>query len=406
MMVTMGVDWAEAHHDVAIHDPQGRSLRTGRIDTGPAGFSQLLEMIADCGATPETTAVAVETDKNLLVVALQDAGFEVFAINPRAVARYRERTGQAGAKSDARDAAILADILRTDRHLHRPMPHPSDQAQAVKALARQHQEAIWALHQTLSRLRSVLLEFYPGAVATFPQLKHHTALAVLAAAPTPTQGRQLTRRQVVAILHQVGRRNDAGLADQIRAGLQSPALVQPQQVADALGVSVAALVAVAQTMIIGIDALEAQLAIVFATHPWAPVLRSAPGLGPVLAARVLAEIGDDPARFATTANLRSFAGTAPVTRASGKARWVQARRVRNKRLADACHWWAFAALTRSAGARAHYDRRRAAGDHHNAALRHLANTLLSKIWHCLQHQQAWNEHHAWPTPANPPAVAA
>jgi len=96
----------------------------------------------------------------------------VFAINPRAVARYRERTGQAGAKSDARDAAILADILRTDRHLHRPMPHPSDQA--VKALARQHQEAIWALHQTLSRLRSVLLEFYPGS-PTFPQLKHHSS---------------------------------------------------------------------------------------------------------------------------------------------------------------------------------------------------------------------------------------
>jgi len=161
MMVTVGVDWAEAHHDVAIHDPQGRSLRTGRIDTGPAGFSELLAMIADCGAAPETTAVAVETDKNLLVVALQGAGFEVFAINPRAVARYRERVGQAGAKSDARDAAILADILRTDRHLHRVLPHPSEQARAVKALARQHQEAIWALHQTLSRLRS-LLQAEPG----------------------------------------------------------------------------------------------------------------------------------------------------------------------------------------------------------------------------------------------------
>ena len=268
-MVTVGVDWAEAHHDVAIHDPQGRSLRTGRIDTGPAGFSELLAMIADCGATPEATAVGVETDKNLLVVALQGAGFEVFAINPRAVARYRERVGQAGAKSDARDAAILADILRTDRHLHRPLPHPSEQARAVKALARQHQEAIWALHQTLSRLRSLLLEFYPAAVAAFPQLKHHTALAVLAAAPTPAQGRRLTRRQVVAILHRVGRRNDAGLADQISAGLRGPALVQPQPVENALGVSVAALVAVAQTMTAGIEALEAQLAVVFDAHPWA-----------------------------------------------------------------------------------------------------------------------------------------
>lgn len=406
MMVTVGIDWAEAHHDVAIHDPQGKALRAGRIDTGPAGFSELLEMIASCGATPQTCPVAVETDKNLLVVALQGAGFEVFAINPRAVARYRERIGQAGTKSDAQDASILADILRTDRHRHRPLPHTSDQALAVKALARQHQEAIWALHQTLSRLRSVLLEFYPAAVATFPQLKHHTALAVLAAAPTPTQAHRLTRRQVLAILHRVGRRNDAGLADQIREGLRAPALAQPQPVTDALGISVSGLVAVAQTMISGVDALEAQLAIAFAAHPWASLLRSAPGLGPVLAARVLAEIGDDPARFTTAANLRSFAGTAPVTRASGKARWVQARRVRNKRLADACHWWAFASLTKSAGARAHYDKRRTAGDHHNAALRHLANTLLGKIWHCLQHHQPWNEHDAWPSPAASPTAAA
>src|SRR5665811_1755816 len=170
-------------------------------------------------------------------------------------------------RSDARDAAILADILRTDRHLHRVLPHPSEQARAVKALARQHQEAIWALHQTLSRLRSLLLEFYPAAVTTFPQLKHHTALAVLAAAPTPAQGRRLTRRQVVTILHRVGRRNDAGLAEQITAGLRGPALAQPQPVENALGVSVAALVTVAQTMTAGIEALEDQLAVVFDAHP-------------------------------------------------------------------------------------------------------------------------------------------
>ena len=104
-------------------------------------------------------------------MALAEAGFTVYPINPRAVARYRERYGQAGGKSDPGDAAVLAHILRTDRHLHRPLPAISEQARAVKALARQHQEAIWALHQTISRLRSVLLEFYPQALQAFPNLQ-------------------------------------------------------------------------------------------------------------------------------------------------------------------------------------------------------------------------------------------
>lgn len=397
--ITVGIDWAEGHHDVAIHgDEAGRTLHQGRIDTGPAGLTQLLAMIAECGGGPGSTPVAMETDKNLLVVALRAAGFEVYPINPRAVARYRERLGQAGVKTDPRDARVLADILRTDRHLHRPMQHDSEQAQAVKAAARQHQEAIWALHQTLSRLRSLLLEFYPNALTAFPHLQHHTALAVLALAPTPTRGRTLTRRQVVAVLHKVGRRNDPGLAEQIIDALRAPALAQPDAVERSLGVAVAGLVAIARVMVATVDALEKHLGDVFGAHPAA--LRSTPGLGPVLAARVLAEIGDDPTRFAAVANVRSFAGTAPVTRASGKARWVQARRIRNKRLADACHWWAFAALTRSQGARAHYDRRRAAGDHHNAALRHLANKLLGKLWWCLEHGQPWNETTAWPTPSD------
>ncbi|GAB1692836.1 transposase [Krasilnikovia sp. M28-CT-15] len=138
-----------------------------------------------------------------------------------------------------------------------------------------------------------------------------------------------------------------------------------------------------------VEELEQALAVEFDRHPLAGILRSAPGLGPVLAARVLAEIGDDPTRFTTAAGLRAFAGTAPVTRASGRSRYVKARKVRNKRLGDACHWWAFVTITKSVGAREHYDRRRAAGDHHNAALRNLANKLIGRLWWCLQHHEAW-----------------
>ena len=127
---------------------------------------------------------------------------------------------------------------------------------------------------------------------------------------------------------------------------------------------------------------------------------------PQLAARILAEVGDDPARFSSPRNLRAYAGTAPVTIASGRSHYVKARKVRNKRLADACHWWAFTTLTKSVGARAHYDRRRAPGDHHNAALRNLANKLLGRLWWCLANYQPWDEDDAWPNIARTEKAAA
>ena len=396
MGITCGIDWAEIHHDIALADETGRIIDRARIDTGAGGFNELLGLIAENGGTPEDTPIAIETDKNLLVVALADAGFTVYPINPRAVARYRERLGQAGGKSDPGDAAILANILRTDPEVHRVLPAVSEHGRAIKALARQHQEAIWALHQTISRLRSVLLEFYPQALQAFPNLKHRAALTVLTAVPTPGAGQKLTRSRLESLLHRSGRRNDPGLVEQILTDLKTPALRQPPQVEAALGVAATGLLGIIASMHQAVDALEKELGPTFDTHPAAPILRSVPGLGPILAARTLAEIGDDPTRFANANGLRAFAGTAPITRASGRSHYVKARKVRNKRLADACHWWAFVTLTKSAGARAHYDKRRAAGDHHNAALRNLANKLLGRLWWCLQHNEHWDDRAAWP----------
>ncbi|WP_167675538.1 transposase, partial [Rhodococcus sp. B10] len=306
MALTVGIDWAEIHHDVAIMNTEGTMLARARIDTGATGFIELLDLIASHGGTVEDTPVAIETDKNLLVVALADAGFTVYPINPRAVARYRERHGQAGGKSDPGDAAILANILRTDREAHRTLPATTEHARAVKALARQHQEALWALHQTLSRLRSVFLEFYPAALHAFPNQKHKAALTVLAAVPTPSAGRALTKRKLIALLHRAGRRNDEKLVEQILTDLHAPALTQPPEVEDALGHAVTGLLGIVAAMHTAVESLEKQLADVFDTHPLAPILKSVPGLGTVLSGRILAEIGDDPKRFESAAGLRAF----------------------------------------------------------------------------------------------------
>jgi hypothetical protein len=198
----------------------------------------------------------------------------------------------------------------------------------------------------MNRLRSLLHDYYPQALQAFPNLSHRAAATVLLAAPTPQDAARLTSRRVVSLLRQAGRRNDAGLAEQIVATLRAGALRQPAHVEQALGVAAVGLINIITAMSDAIDALEAELASLFDEHSLAAVITSLPGLGPILGARVLGELGDDPHRFVDPQALRSFAGTAPITRASGRARAVSSRRVCNRRLANACHWWAFAALTK------------------------------------------------------------
>jgi transposase len=340
MSITCGIDWSERHHDVALTDSDGHTVTKQRITTTLSGFTELLTLLAEHTHDPASVPVAIETDKNLIVAALQAAGFTVYAINPRAVARYRERHGQAGNKSDPGDAVVLANVLRTDRHRHRALPQISELGLAIKALARQHQEAIWARQLTVNRLRSVLGEFYPTAVTAFPVLTHKAALEILQAVPTPSHAKKLTHSRVVALLRRSRRGNRPGLAAAIINQLQQPGLQQLPRVEAALGHAVVGLVRVIATMQTTIDQLEAAMTAEFDQHQAASLLRSAPGLRPILAARVLAEIGDDPARFATADGLRAFAGTAPITKASGRSKVVKARQVRNKRLADAVHWWA------------------------------------------------------------------
>ena len=406
MSITCGIDWAEAHHDVALVDNDGATLAKLRIDTGLRGFTALMALIAEHSDEPTEVVVAIETDKNLIVAALQAAGNTVYAINPRAVARYRERSAQAGGKSDPGDAIVLANILRTDLAVHRALPRITEGGLAVKALARQHQEAIWARQVTVNRLRSVLLEFYPNALKAFPVLTHKAAIEVLGSAPSPAHGLKLTHKRMVTLLRRSGRGDRPGLAEGILAHLHEPALRQRPAVEAALSHAVVGLMKVVQTMEVSIASLEVAMAAEFDQHHAAELLRGAPGLGAILAARVLGEVGDDTTRFSTAGGLRAFAGTAPITRASGRSKSVRTRHVKNRRLADACHWWAFASITKSPGARAHYDRRRAAGDSHNAALRNLANKLLGRLWWCLLNDLTWDDDAAWPTLAQAREQAA
>ena len=394
--VFVGHDWAEAHHDVFIEDVAGRKLGAVRLAEGLEGVRRFHELVGAHVEAPGEVLVATETDRGLFVTALVAAGYEVIAVNPLSTSRYRERLSTSGAKSDPGDARVLAELARVDGHNHRRIAGDTDLAEAVKVLARAHQSMIWTRQRQTNQIRSSLREFYPAALAAFDDLASGDALAVLAIAPTPALGRQLSRSKIASTLRRAGRqRHVEQRAAQIQTALRAEHLQAPPLVAEAMGAAVAALVAVTVELVAQIDRLEAELIDRFEQHPDAKIIRSLPGLGTILGARALGEFGDDPNRFSDAKSRKNYASTSPITRASGKHHVVLARYARNRRLADVCYRWAFSAISASPGARAFYDQRRARGDTHNRALRALANRLVGILHGCLTHDTPYDEHLAW-----------
>jgi transposase len=396
----IGDDWAEAHHDVELVDDTGRVLAKRRLPEGVGGLSVLHSLIGDHlgdDEEPDSVIIGIETDRGPWVAALAAAGYTVFAVNPLQVARYRERHGVSGAKSDPGDAHTLAELVRLDRAHHTPLASDSSLAEQVKVLARSHQTMIWARQRQGNLLRSTLREFYPAALVAFGEdLTGRDSLAVLAAAPSPGKGAALSASRIQGVLRRAGRqRNLKSTAERIQAALGTPQLGLAPALADTYAVTVSALVAVIAELNRQIDVLAEAVESHFGQHPDAEIYLSQPGLGTILGARVLAEFGDAPGRYADAKARRNYSGMSPITRASGTKRVVLARYARNKRLADALYQQAFASLNASQGARAYYDRHRAAGATHHQALRTLANRLVGILHGCLKNHVRYDEATAW-----------
>jgi transposase len=404
MEVFCGIDWAEDHHDIALVDRGGQLLARRRISDDPAGLAALLDVLAGHGdSAGDPIPVAIETPRGLLTACLRATGRKVYPINPMAVARYRDRHSIAGRKSDHGDAVVLANILRTDLHAHRPLPADSELAQAIAVLARAQQDAVWARTAAHNKLRSHLREYYPGFLAAFTGARggitRPEARAILAAAPTPAGGATLTLSQLRALLRKAGRRRGIDTeATRLHAAFRAQQMHQLPLVEQAMGRQALALLGQLDAACAAADDLEQAVIESFNQHPDAGIITSFPGLGPLTGARVLAETGDDRSRFQDAKGLKAYAGAAPITRASGKAKAVLHRRVKNQRLAATGYSWAFSAISASPGARAHYDRRKADGDRHAAAQRNLFGRLLGCLHHCLATGQHYDENTAFPSP--------
>ena len=364
-------------------------------------MARLHAMLAEhlpADSEPDQVVVgSIETDRGPWVAALVADGYQVYAINPLSVARYRERHSTSGAKSDAADARTLADLVRTDRHRHRPVAGDSGPAEAVKVVARAHQTLIWDRQRQVQRLAATLREFFPAALTPFDDLTAPEGLELLARSPDPYRAARLSQTRILAALHRARRRHVEQRAATIQAALRSEQLHQPASMTTAYTATVTAAVAVIATLNTQITQLEHQVSGCFQQHPDAEVYLSQPGLGIVLAARVLAEFGDDPERYGDARSRKNYGGNSPVTRQSGKKAAVLARYACNDRLANALHRQAFCALRASPGARAYYDELRSRGKTHNSALRQLANRLTGILHGCLKTGTHYDEDKPWVT---------
>ena len=207
-MIFVGDDWAEDHHDVYVMDTNGARLASRRLPEGLAGIRGFHELVAAHVEEPDQVVIGIETDRGLWVAALGAAGYQVFAVNPLAVARYRDRHQVSGAKSDAGDAKLLADLVRTDRHNHRPLAGDSPEVEAIKVLARAHQNLIWARTRHTNALRSALREYYPAALEAFDDLHDRDALAILDRAATPADAAHLSLSKIRSALKSAGRQRN------------------------------------------------------------------------------------------------------------------------------------------------------------------------------------------------------
>jgi transposase len=409
MLLLIGDDWAEDHHDVEIQDEDGRKLAAARLPEGVEGIARLHELVARHGGEVLDAArvvVGIETDRGSWVQALIASGYQVYAINPRQAARFKERYTTSGAKSDKGDAHALADMVRIDRAQLRPVAGDSHQAQAVKVVARAHQTLIWERTRTFQRLRSTLREYFPAALGAYAELTLTStdALELLVKAPTPQAAAKLTRPQITTVLARSRRRNREEKAAAIQAALREPQLGLPEPVTAAYAAATTAHARVLIALNEQIAEMEGQVKAHFLAHPDAEIYLSMPGIAEITGARVLAEFGDDPTRYASAKARKNYAGTSPVTRASGKSHSVQARYVRNNRLADALQTQAFSALRASPGARAYYDKQRAREAGYNPALRQVGNRLVGILHGCLKTRTRYDEATAWSHHAQPHAA--
>src|SRR5882757_321303 len=380
--VFAGLDWAVHTHAVSVIDAAGKVLERFEVTHDRDGLAELLRRLARFGAH---VAIAIERPSGLIVDALVEAGHQVFPIHPNAVKASRPRYRSHGAKSDASDAYLLADLLRTDGHRWAPLSPQSDSIRALRALVRSRDDLVSARVALSNQLRSTLEAFWPGAACIFADISSPIGLAFLRRYPSATAGAKLTEAALARFCksqHYSGRRSAAELLARLRCAATGLAGAQTN---DAAGQLVRSMVAVLQPLVEQLADLTRRIERFVESLPDGQIVMSFPRAGHVCAAQILSELGDVRERFPSADQLAAEAGTVPVTYQSGKTRSVAFRWACNHRLRQAITCLADNSRHANEWARSVYTAARKRGHDHPHAIRILARAWLRVIW------RAWTD---------------
>lgn len=378
-MLLVGIDWADQEHVYCLMDEAGTTLSTGTIEHTAEGLEQFMTAARARVHSPSDVLVALETSHGPLVGALLEHGFTVYAINPKAVERSRERFRISGAKSDLRDAWVLATMLRTDRQLYRSILPDSEAAQELRALTRDRADLVRTRTMLSNQLTTCLKTYFPEFLTLFSDPDRPVALALFQAFPTRERLQAVSQGDLERFLRRHRCPRSRERASAIYQCLQAPGFHIAPPVIRAKARLAGTLAAQLQTLATHIDAYDREIQRVLKLHPDGELYRSLPGAGDTLAARMVGELGDNRDRYQDPSIAQCEAGTAPVTRTSANTRTVHFRRACIHPLRDTLWQFAFSSMLHCAWARVYYDRARKRGKKHAEAVRMLGNVWLRII---------------------------
>jgi transposase len=388
----LGFDWARQDHDVVVVNAAGRIVLELTIPDTADGWARLRRKLgAEVDEDFSAVAVAVETRNGPAVERLLEMGCCVFPLNPKSAQRYRERKVPAGAKSDRLDAWSFADALRTDGHGWRALVRDDPLTEELRLLCRDEVGLIQRRTALICQLREALHAYYPAALEAFDDWTCLGAWAFVERFATPQRLVRAGKRRWDKFLHShrlyrpetYARRMEIfARADQFCGG------VAVTRAKSRLAVAVVRQLRVLQKQI---DDYRKAIEELFARHPDHDIFGSLPGAGDKLAPRLLAELGDDRRRFRDAQALQCYAGTAPVTRQSGKNRWVKLRTACNKTLRYAVHLWADLSRHQCVWADVYYQHKKAQGMSHACALRCLGQRWLKILWKMWETRTRYDE---------------
>lgn len=386
----VGVDWSQSSYDVAVLAANGALLTQFIIVKTPSGFKQLIDKINEIETIKTNCLIGIETAYNVLTDFLLSSGYSVYVISPSIVSGSRGRFGNSGAHTDKTDARLIADLLRTDRARFAPWRPNSDLLETIQTKLNLVDSLTKSTTQQANQLRAILDRVYPQIPYAFPDLKAGIVLEFLMAYPAADKISPLSYKDFVSFCHQHHCYRQAWITKWF-GKLQH---AQPQPDETLAKAYQGEIMLLSQLLLIQMKKKQETIREVqslFEQHPDQSIFSSLPGAGDLLAPKLLAMFGEDRERFPTPQDIRSLAGTCPVTQQSGKSRRISFRRACNHDHRHTVHQFAVSSCKYADWARTYYGTVLARSRRKNHAYRCLANRWLGIVWKMWQTGQPYDE---------------